>query len=172
MASPSKTLRWIVVILRLALGAIFLYAGYVKLREPWALFAMAIDSYQLLPISAAEFVARTLPWFEVALGLALIAGVWLRLSSTLTSLLLVLFMTLIVRAAIKGQDISCGCFSNNEPISWKTMVRDGAMLAGSLFLTAMAWLRSRKSPLSEPAALPLESTPPEPAPSLPPSESR
>ena len=172
MDSPNKTLRWIVVILRLALGAIFIYAGYVKLREPWALFAIAIDKYELLPITAVEIVARTLPWLEVALGVALIAGVWLRISSTLTSALLVLFMTLIVRALIKGQDISCGCFSNNEPISWITMLRDGAMLVGSLFLTAMAWRRPRRPEMSAQAALPLDGTPPEPSPSLPPSESR
>jgi uncharacterized membrane protein YphA (DoxX/SURF4 family) len=144
MASPNRTLRWIVVILRLALGAIFIYAAWVKLRLPWQLFAMSIDSYQLLPPGPVEFLARTLPAFELLLGVALIAGKWLRISSAITSALLVVFFTLIVRAALKGQEISCGCFGPGETISWKTMLRDGAMLAGSLFLTAMAWLRPRK----------------------------
>ena len=40
------------LILRVALGAIFVYAAWIKLREPWALFAMAIDSYQVLPVWA------------------------------------------------------------------------------------------------------------------------
>lgn len=172
MEWSSKRLRWTALLLRVALGAIFIYAAWVKLRLPWQLFAMSIDSYELLPAGAVEFLARTLPAFELLLGVALLAGVWLRITSTFTSLLLLVFFSLIVRAALKGQEISCGCFGPGETISWKTMTRDGAMLAGSLFLTALAWLRSRKSPRSEPASLPLASTPEEPAPSLPPAESR
>jgi putative oxidoreductase len=172
MGSSNKALRWTLVVLRLALGAIFIYAAWVKLRLPWQLFAMSIDSYGLLPPGPVEFLARTLPAFELLLGVALMAGVWLRISSAITSALLLVFFSLIVNAAIKGQEISCGCFGPGETLSWKTMVRDGAMLAGSLFLTAMTWLKWRKSRQPQPAALPLESTPPEPSPSLPPSESR
>jgi len=40
-------------------------------------------------------------------------------------------------------EISCGCFGTNEAISWKTLLRDGSMLAGSVFVTAMAWRRNR-----------------------------
>jgi uncharacterized membrane protein YphA (DoxX/SURF4 family) len=172
MDSSSKAFRWTVLLLRLALGAIFIYAAWVKLRLPWQLFAMSIDSYELLPPGPVEFLARTLPAFELLLGVALIVGVWLRVSSAITSGLLIVFFSLIVHAAIQGKEIACGCFSSNEPISWKTMLRDGAMLAGSLVLTALAFLRSRRSRQPSPAALPLESTPVGPAPNLPPSESR
>jgi putative oxidoreductase len=172
MASPNRTLHWIVVILRLALGAIFIYAAWVKLTLPWQLFAMSIDSYQLLPPGPVEFLARTLPLFELLLGVALIVGKGLRITSAITSALLLVFFSLIVRAALKGQEISCGCFGPGETISWKTMLRDGSMLAGSLFLTAMAWLRPRKSGTLSPGALPLDGTLPEPSPNLPPSGSR
>ena len=33
-----------VVALRVILGAIFVYAGYIKLRDPWQLFAASIAS--------------------------------------------------------------------------------------------------------------------------------
>src|SRR3954462_2482349 len=154
MASSNKALRGIALILRIVLGGIFIYAAWVKLRLPWQLFAMSIDSYQLLPPGPVEFLARTLPAFELLLGVALIAGKFLRITSAITSALLLVFFSLIVRAALKGQEISCGCFGPGETISWKTMLRDGSMLAGSLFLTAMAWLRPRKSDPPEPAALP------------------
>src|SRR5215469_14871569 len=102
------------IVLRIALGLIFVYAAYVKLFQfvdgrlhllPWQLFAMAIDSYQLLPQIAVEILARTLPWFELALGVLLIAGRWLRFSSISTSLLLAVFLSLMVRAYAKGQEI-------------------------------------------------------------------
>ena len=172
MASSNKNLRWIAMILRIALGAIFVYAAWVKIKLPWQLFAMSIDSYQLLPPWAVEFLARTLPWFELALGVALILGLWLRISAGITSALLAVFFTLIVRAAIKGQEISCGCFGPGETISWKTMLRDGSMLTGSIVLTVLAFLNARKSRPTGPAVLPPESTPPEPVPNLPPSASQ
>ena len=53
---------------RLLLGAVFIYAAYTKLRQSWLLFALSIDSYQMLPEWAVLAVARTLPWFELALG--------------------------------------------------------------------------------------------------------
>ena len=44
---------------RLGLGALFIYAGYVKLRNPF-LFEMAVDGYQLLPPAGVIGVARSL----------------------------------------------------------------------------------------------------------------
>jgi uncharacterized membrane protein YphA (DoxX/SURF4 family) len=141
----SGTRFWIMFALRIVLGAIFIYAGCVKLKEPWELFALNITQYNLLPLKAVEFVARTLPWFEVALGAMLLSGFWLRVSATLTSVLLLVFFGLMIRSYALGMKINCGCFGGDELISWKTMLRDGSMLAGSLALTAMAFLRPRKS---------------------------
>jgi putative oxidoreductase len=172
MASLNRTLYWVTFALRVVLGVIFVYAAWIKLSLPWQLFAMSIDSYQLLPSGPVEFLARTLPWFELLLGLLLILGRWLRITSAITSLLLLVFFSLIVRAAIKGQEISCGCFGPGETISWKTMLRDGSMLAGSVFVTAMAWIRRQEVPLPESTSLPPLDTPREPAPNLPPSGSR
>src|ERR1039458_4685293 len=67
----NRVLRGILLALRVILGAIFVYGGYVKLQAPWALFGMAIDSYHLVPLRYIEPLARTVPWFEVGLGLLL-----------------------------------------------------------------------------------------------------
>lgn len=144
-SSRSKTLKVVLLALRVLLGAIFIYAGYVKLREPWQLFAAGVASYEILPMRAVEIVARTLPWFEVALGLVLISGFFFRTSSTIICGMLAVFFTLIVRAYIQGKEISCGCFGGNEPISPLTMLRDGSMLAGAIFLCVMAY-RNRRTP--------------------------
>ena len=42
-------MRHVRLVLRLLLAAVFLYAAYTKLRQPWLLFAMSIDSYHMLP---------------------------------------------------------------------------------------------------------------------------
>ena len=133
------------LVLRIALGAIFVYAAWTKLRTPWELFAMSIDSYQLLPLKAVELVARTLPWFELAVGLLLITGFWLRSAATATALLLAVFFGLMVRAYVKGMETNCGCFGPGEVISWKTLLRDGSMLAAALALTALSFFRRQES---------------------------
>jgi uncharacterized membrane protein YphA (DoxX/SURF4 family) len=148
---PSgKLRRTVVLVLRIALGVVFLYAAWTKLREPWAIFAIAIDSYQVLPTRAVEITAHVLPWFELCLGLVLIAGVWLRAATLATSLLLAVFLGLMVRALFKGMDIDCGCFGPGERLSWVTLLRDGALLAGSLALTALTF-RTRGSSVHRPA---------------------
>jgi uncharacterized membrane protein YphA (DoxX/SURF4 family) len=150
MTSQSKSLRAVTLVLRIVLGAIFVYAAWTKLRVPWELFAMSIDSYQVLPLKLVELVARTLPWFELAVGLLLIAGYWLRSAATAITLLLAVFFSLMVRAYATGMEINCGCFGTGDPISWKTLLRDGSMLAAALALTVLAFLRRKRQ--REPAA--------------------
>jgi uncharacterized membrane protein YphA (DoxX/SURF4 family) len=145
MSSQSKGLRIAALLLRFALGIIFLYAAWTKLSQPWELFAMAIDSYGLLPLKSVEFVARTLPWFEAAIGLLLIAGIFLRTAAVATSLLLLVFFSLMVRAYAKGMQINCGCFGAGDVISWKTLLRDGSMLVASLVLASMAFMRKKRA---------------------------
>jgi putative oxidoreductase len=145
MAYSNRYLRLLAIVLRVALGAIFVYAGWVKLKDPWELFALGISSYQILPLGMVELVARALPWLEVAVGVLLVSGFGLRISATVTTLLLVVFMALMIRAYVKGMEISCGCFGAGEVISWKTLLRDSTMLMASLFLTWVAFVRPRKT---------------------------
>jgi uncharacterized membrane protein YphA (DoxX/SURF4 family) len=144
MVFSSRNLKYATLALRVVLGVIFVYAAWLKLKEPWELFALAISGYQLLPLNAVQYVARTLPWFELVVGLLLISGVLLRVSASAVSLLLLGFMALMIRSYVKGMSIDCGCFGSGDPISWKTLLRDGSMLAASLVLTCMAFIRQRK----------------------------
>jgi uncharacterized membrane protein YphA (DoxX/SURF4 family) len=138
-------LRAVALALRIALGAVFVYAAWTKLREPWELFAMSIDAYKVLPYWAVLVVARTLPWAEMLIGLALMAGRWLRLSAAAASLLLLVFFGLMVRAYAKGMQIDCGCFGGGDTISVRTLARDGGLLAGYLLLTWMSFRSRRKA---------------------------
>jgi len=145
MDYSSKKLYWIAFAIRVILGVIFVYAAYVKLKDPWELFALAISQYQLLPLTMVEFVARSLPWFELLLGILLLTGRWLRFSATAVSVLLLTFFVLMVRADLQGMAINCGCFGGTDDvISWKTLLRDGSLLAASIALTVWSFVRPRK----------------------------
>jgi len=134
--------RRTLLVLRIVLGVVFLYAAYTKLREPWLVFAMSIDAYQLLPEWAVLTLGRTLPWAELLLGVLLIAGIGLRYAAAASTLLLGGFFAVMVHAFAKGLTIDCGCFGLGEPISSRTLLRDGALLALSGLVTFLA-IRAR-----------------------------
>jgi uncharacterized membrane protein YphA (DoxX/SURF4 family) len=125
---------------RLILGGVFLYAGYVKLRQPWMLFAMSINSYQVVSESSTKFLAQTLPWFELALGLALLTGWVLRWSATVASALLLFFFSVMLHAYMKNLEIFCGCFGVGEKLGPLTLIRDGSLAALAIAVAAGAFL--------------------------------
>jgi uncharacterized membrane protein YphA (DoxX/SURF4 family) len=139
---------------RLALGIVFLYAACSKLHPPihptpalsvsLSLFAMQIDSYQLLPPWAVTPLARTLPFLELGLGVLLLLGYQLRFVAAVTSALLLVFFSVMLRAHLKGLEINCGCFGPGETLSVKTLVRDGLLLGVSLALTAAAFFSAKQ----------------------------
>ena len=137
------------ILLRLFLGAIFVYASYDKILSP-AAFAEIIYNYQILPEALINFTSIFLPWLELHLGLLLILGFWLPGAVLISnSLLLVFFATLIFNAA-RGLDVDCGCFSVSTASSsgghmlWY-LLRDSIFLLLGLCLFFSTFFRKRGS---------------------------
>lgn len=100
---------------RLAAGAVFLYAGFLKLAAPAEEFAYAIETYKVMPESLAMLAAKTVPWVELYLGVLLIAGFYTRFAALATGGLLVFFELLISQAWLRGLAVTnCGCFGSNS----------------------------------------------------------
>ena len=155
-SQPRAWPRVLLVLGRVALGAIFLYAAYSKLYfdGAWHLhdyhffFAMAIDSYKMLPLSVVEWMARILPWFELLLGALLIVGIGLRWAGSITTALLLVFIGAMTRAKILGLEINCGCFGNNEKLGTVTLIRDSSLLVLALAVTIGAFLIHKRRAVS------------------------
>jgi len=154
---PAAWPRVLLVVCRIALGAVFIVAAFTKLyfNGGWHFgdyhffFGMVISSYDILPLSAAEFAARVLPWAELLLGILLIAGVGLRWTGLLACALLLVFIGAMTRAYMNGLEIMCGCFGNNEKVGPLTLLRDSSMLLPALAVTIGAFLiRKRDSAVS------------------------
>lgn len=147
-----KYWRWLLIAGRLGLAAIFLWAGIAKAREPWLQFAIAIDSFKIVPESWLEPIARTLPWCEIALGVVLIPGILARWFSLITTGMLAWFLFIGIRASVKGLTVDCGCFgSGHGEIDAMWFVEHVAMLALGLAVTAGEFWKSRaKKPVEEP----------------------
>lgn len=144
-ASQLRRARLLVLLGRLGLGAVFLYAAYTKLQLPWISFAATIEAYKLLPESGVIFVARTLPWFEAALGAMLVLGFGLRWVAAAASALLLAFFAIMVRSYALGLEIDCGCFGPGDALSWKTLVRDGLLTSVAVALAIFSFRNARGS---------------------------
>ena len=119
----------------LLIGALFVYAGAVKIVDPVA-FARDIDNYKMLPWTAAAGVGVYLPWLEILCGLGLITRVLYRGSVLIVTGLMSFFIVATIIARARGLDISCGCFGHASKylnFSWH-LALDFLLLGGLLLL--------------------------------------
>lgn len=101
--------RWLVLLCRLLVGVVFIWASLDKLAHPGE-FARAIHNYRLVPYALLHPAALLLPMVELLAGAALIVGWWRRGAALLCGLMLLIFVVAIATALARGLDISCGCF--------------------------------------------------------------
>jgi len=162
MQSAPFTFRRAVLLLgRVILGAIFVYAGFSKILQPnkfyWPFpmlkfsvlanlsnFGYQVASYKMLSPAGVTFVSHSLPFVEILLGLLLLIGWRLRIWTALVSLLLLVFLAAVTRAYILHMDINCGCFATPEPVSLKKILEDTAMTGFAILTTVFAFQESRK----------------------------
>jgi uncharacterized membrane protein YphA (DoxX/SURF4 family) len=134
--------------LRLILGAVFIYAAFVKIRQP-QVFADGIATYQILPDALVNVFALALPPFEMLLGAWLIAG-WRRRSAAFcAAFTLFVFSGAMASARLRGLHVDCACFGAVNPSGAPAseslaLARDGLLAAGALILYAAAWLETRR----------------------------
>lgn len=128
---------WIALPIRLYIGAVFLVACWHKILHPES-FAMDVATYQILPLGLVNLMAIVLPWIELACGLLIIIGWRTRAAALLIAGMMAVFLTAIIVALARGLEMSCGCFASQsmaeDPISWRTVLRDLGWLAIPLYV--------------------------------------
>jgi putative oxidoreductase len=128
----AKRCRFLV---RIALGALFVFAGATKAFDPEA-FAIEIQRYNLIPWIAAAFLAMYLPWLEVLAGALLVTKRFERGALLLIIFLLLVFTVALATATVRGLGIDCGCFGKAFTATGTIfpLVRNLVLLAFSGFL--------------------------------------
>jgi putative oxidoreductase len=132
--------RWVKlgrVFVRIALGALFIFAGAAKAYDPDA-FAIEIQRYNLIPWVTAALVAVYLPWLEIMVGALLILKYLEHGALLLIAFLLIVFTFALASATFRGLNIDCGCFGKAfaETGTIYPLVRNILLLA----LVAFLWL--------------------------------
>jgi uncharacterized membrane protein YphA (DoxX/SURF4 family) len=88
---------------------VLLVAGALKVTDPYS-SATSVRAYQILPVDLANLLGFILPFAEVAIGIFLIVGIWVRLNALAGGVLMIMFVIAIGQAWARGISLDCGCF--------------------------------------------------------------
>lgn len=137
-ASPLW-LRTLVLVMRLVVGGLFVFSGFVKAIDPWGTLykfndyfvALGLDGLTSISLAAAAAVAVV----ELMLGVAVLTGAFRRMAPALLVLLMLVFTPLTLWLAVTDAVPDCGCFGDAVKLSnWATFSKNLLLLAGLVFL--------------------------------------
>jgi uncharacterized membrane protein YphA (DoxX/SURF4 family) len=160
-SSPWNLRRVVIWIGRLLLAGIFIYAGYSKIFLPnsnlWPFFilkfsislnlsnfATQVEAFKMLPPWGVQFVAHTLPFTEIILGLLLLIGWRLRIWASLLTVIMLGFFGVVLRAYLLHMNINCGCFATPEPIGLRKVLEDAALSGLAVLMTVFVFMEARQ----------------------------
>jgi len=106
-------MKTVTLLLRLGLGALWMYAGVMKLRDPQQFFE-DVRNFKITGWDLSMLIAIYLPWLEAVVGTALVFRRWIAGASALSGIMAFVFLGAIVSAWVRGLDISCGCFGHDD----------------------------------------------------------
>lgn len=149
---PSWLRKLGYISLSVVLGVVFIYAGALKLHDPWR-FADAIYAFRLLPRELIIPLALTLPIVEIFAGLLLMSGRPRRLGAFAVLLMTIVFAAAIASALARGLIINCNCFGEaGVPTRlklWAALGRDALLFISALILyltTAATGSKAKSQP--------------------------
>jgi uncharacterized membrane protein YphA (DoxX/SURF4 family) len=124
-SASEGPLAWIGLAVRLGAAAIWVVAGAAKIPQIQA-FQVLVQRYGILPGFLTGPFAYVLPFLEIALGLYLAAGLFVRGTAFLGTVLFAAFLTAQMSALIRGISLDCGCFGSiaETTVGPLTMLRD------------------------------------------------
>jgi uncharacterized membrane protein YphA (DoxX/SURF4 family) len=140
VSSKARAAEVFAVLARWLLGAMFLYMGLNKVLHPIE-FLKLVRQYDVLHHHLLlNFVASTLPWFEIFCGLLLLLGVAVRGAAVMLVAMLVPFTVVVLMRALEihgagglpfcAIKFDCGCGAGEVFICRK--------LAENVLLTALS----------------------------------
>lgn len=103
--------------LRIAGAAVWIAAGAAKIPDIRG-FQLLVDKYGILPGFLAGPFAYVLPFAEIAIGLYLAAGLFVRGVATAGTLLFAVFLVAQGYAWARGLTLDCGCFGRPWNPPW------------------------------------------------------
>ncbi|MEI8011412.1 MAG: MauE/DoxX family redox-associated membrane protein [Candidatus Omnitrophota bacterium] len=101
------------LLLRFVLASVFIASGWEKAVSPSENFLYILQAYEVLPSVLERLVSVVFPWVELAVGVSLLVGLWLRAGLLAATCVSGSFILIVGQAIIRRLPIdNCGCFGN------------------------------------------------------------
>lgn len=125
MRPETKVLPRLGLAVRLAAAAVWITAGAVKIPQIQA-FHVLVQRYGILPDVLSGPFAVILPFLELAIGLYLAVGLFVRETALAGTGLFAAFLAAQAWAWTRGISLDCGCFGAiaESTVGPLTMLRD------------------------------------------------
>ena len=137
----EKWCRLLTVLMRLTVGGVFAFSGFVKGIDPWGtsykvtdyLTAMGLEQWT----GPALLIAVALAAIEFMLGIAIVVGAYRRSAPWLALLMLAVMTPLTLWLAVTDAVPDCGCFGDAlHPSNWATFGKNVLVTLGVIYLLA------------------------------------
>jgi hypothetical protein len=141
----------LIIILRVALGTLFVISGAMKLNLLKAFgypmdpldFAFAIQGFKLgLPEPLVATLTYVIPYAELIAGALLILGLLVRGAALSVAALMLVFAGGIVSLMVRGIDVNCPCFGKlnmfcgTAPLGLCHLIRNGGFALVAMLIFA------------------------------------
>jgi hypothetical protein len=127
----------VVWVLTLGLAAVFAWSGLTKILRPER-WTADVRRYRL-PQSMKRIVVLTVPWIELTIAVALLAG-WPWIGGTVALVMLGAFSFAIIRLhrILGTKAVPCGCLGGTSKRDYRLLLLRNALLAFGAFVLVAA----------------------------------
>lgn len=136
-------MKYLYVILRILLGLLFVFSGYVKAIDPWGTAIKFEEYFEAMGLDALHSLSflfsNLLSILELLVGYLLVFNIQLKWASQKALFLMLLFTPLTLWLAITGKVTDCGCFGDAIKLTdWETFGKNIILLLCSIFVLLFA----------------------------------
>ncbi|MFC6145881.1 DoxX family protein [Corynebacterium nasicanis] len=125
-------------IARFYMAYVWISAGVVKLNDHMNM-TQAITAYEIFTPYWSDLLARLIGPLEIAGGVLLLLGIFLRPASKVAAGVMILFIIGVGQAWLRGLGIDCGCFTIEPNLDQQAMDYFVTILRDLAFLALTLW---------------------------------
>lgn len=141
----GRVISWLLYV---GVGLFFGVAALLKILDPEA-FLSSLLTYRVFTYQQSVALAYFAPVLEMVVALCLLSGIWRKGAALLTTLMLFFFIALVLQGFVRGLEMDCGCFGENQlqgTTDYLLKIGQNLLL---LLAVVVAWLIEVKSQASK-----------------------